>query len=149
MLTPTEKGKIKDCGLWQWICFIFLFFCCFRLRNWRSTRQLNFLTQPLLKISFSHWKVVWLQIPTLVNTPSSPKELSFPFLCHYVCVCLGMNAHFAFFLAGPMALFMDQPTPNNAATVFYGSHNTIHTFKNYFATVFSTNKQYPNKPYVP
>ena len=29
-----------------------------------------------------------------------------------------------------------------------GSHSTIHTFKNYFAIVFSifNNKQYPNKP---
>ena len=131
------------------------YFCCFRLRNWRNTRQLNFLTQPLLKISFSHWKVVWLQIPTLVNTPSSPKELSFPFLCHYVCICLGMIARFAFFWLVPWHCSWTSQPPTSAATVFYGSHSTIHTFKNYFVTVFSVinfqfskNKQYPNTPYV-
>ena len=31
-----------------------------------------------------------------------------------------------------------------------GSHGTIHTFKNYFATVFSVfnNKRYPNTPSI-
>ena len=30
----------------------------------------------------------------------------------------------------------------------FGSHNTIHTFKNYFATVFLANKRYLNTPLV-
>ena len=32
-----------------------------------------------------------------------------------------------------------------------GSHNTIHTFKNYFTTVFLilSNKQYPNRYFSP
>ena len=42
-----------------------------------------------------------------------------------------------YFLLGPTALFMIQPKTQKC-TYIYGSHDTIHTFKNYFATVFST-----------
>ena len=51
-----------------------------------------------------------------------------------------------------MALFTTQPkTQKHAYQCIFGSHGTIHTFKNYFAIVFSAisfqflaNKQYPN-----
>ena len=54
------------------------------------------------------------------------------------------------------ALFMDpQITLFSNFFIKNGSHDTIHTFKNYFATVFSVfnfqfqqNKFYPNTPYV-
>ena len=54
------------------------------------------------------------------------------------------------------ALFMDpQITLFNNFFIKNGSHGTIHTFKNYFATVFSVfsfqfqqNKFYPNTPLV-
>ena len=55
------------------------------------------------------------------------------------------------FFSGSRALFMGPVitffSKNNFKT---GSHGTIYTFKNYFATVFSvfSNKQYPNKPYA-
>ena len=54
------------------------------------------------------------------------------------------------------ALFMDPQIPLfSNFFIINGSHDTIHTFKNYFATVFSVfsfqfqqNKFYPNRPYV-
>ena len=54
------------------------------------------------------------------------------------------------------ALFMDpQISLFSNFFIINGSHDTIHTFKNYFATVFSVfsfqfqqNKFYPNRPYV-
>ena len=55
------------------------------------------------------------------------------------------------FLCRSRALFMG-PASKDFSKFFFknGSHNTIHTFKDYFATVFSvfSNKQYPNKPLV-
>ena len=52
---------------------------------------------------------------------------------------------------GPRALFM-RLTSTEFSKIFIkiGFHGIIHTFKNYFTTVFSvfSNKQYPNKPLV-
>jgi len=52
------------------------------------------------------------------------------------------------FFCGSYALFMG-PTNTEFSKNNYktGSHGTIHTFKNYFVTVFSvfSNKRYPNK----
>ena len=52
------------------------------------------------------------------------------------------------------ALFMGPTTTLFKKNIKNGSHGTIHTFKNYFATVFSVfnfskNKLYPNGPFVP
>ena len=55
------------------------------------------------------------------------------------------------FLYGSHALFTE-PTSIDFNKFFFktGSHDTIHTFKNYFATIFSVfnNKRYPNRPLV-
>ena len=58
------------------------------------------------------------------------------------------------FFWGPRALFMG--LPNSAKCTYpciFGSYSIIHTFKNYFVTVFSVisfqflaNKRYPNRP---
>ena len=61
--------------------------------------------------------------------------------------------HLRFWL-GPTALFTTQPKLQKYAyQCIFGSHGTIHTFKNYFATVFLTinfqflaNNRYPNTP---
>ena len=61
--------------------------------------------------------------------------------------------HLHFWL-GPTALFTTQPkTQKHAQQSIFGSHDTIHTIKNYFSTVFltisfqfSANKRYPNTP---
>ena len=66
---------------------------------------------------------------------------------------LALRLHFCFWL-GPMALFTAQPkTQKRAYPYIFGSHDTIHTFKIYFVTMFltikfqfSANKQYPNRP---
>ena len=43
------------------------------------------------------------------------------------------------FWLGPTALFTTQPkTQKRAYQCIFGSHDTIHTFKNYFTIVFST-----------
>ena len=53
------------------------------------------------------------------------------------------------------ALFMEPTATLFKKNIKNGSHDTIHTFKNYFATVFSVFnfqfqqiKFYPNRPYV-
>ena len=70
-------------------------------------------------------------------------------------VCLDSIQHLEFCVfnvfSGSRALFI-----RPASTFFHknnfkiGSHSTIHTFKNYFATLFSdfSNKRYPNRPLV-
>ena len=53
------------------------------------------------------------------------------------------------FLYGTCALFMKLASMDFNKFFFkIGSHGTIYTFKNYFATVFSvfSNKRYPNRP---
>ena len=92
-------------------------------------------------------------------------SLDSTFIC---CVCISSFLSFFFFafsaaMVDPFsgeqciyALFMVPQTP--LFINFFtknGSHNTIHTFKNYFATVFSVfsfqfqqNKFYPNTPYI-
>ena len=58
------------------------------------------------------------------------------------------NARLRFF-CGSRALFTG-PASTDFSKIFFknGSHDTIHTFKNDFATVFSvfSNKRYPNRP---
>ena len=55
------------------------------------------------------------------------------------------------FFYGSHALFTG-PASTDFSKFFFktGSYSTIHTFKNYFATIFSvfSNKRYPNKPLV-
>ena len=59
---------------------------------------------------------------------------------------------FSVFLVDPMVtIYVPQNSAKHRFLGKFGSYNTIHTFKNYFATVFSTisfqfstNKQYPN-----
>ena len=52
------------------------------------------------------------------------------------------------FICESCALFM-RPTSTDSSKINFktGSHDTIHTFKNYFAIVFLvfSNKQYPNR----
>ena len=82
------------------------------------------------------WKVFYLTQPIALSV-----------------VCVALLLHLRFWMI-PTALFMTQP--NSAKRRFpgkFGSHSTIHIFKNYFATVFLVisfqfleNKQYPNKP---
>ena len=60
----------------------------------------------------------------------------------YACLCF-------FFFCGSRALFTGSTNMDFSKFFFkIGSYGTIHTFKNYFATVFSifSNKQYPNQP---
>ena len=55
------------------------------------------------------------------------------------------------FFSGSSALFtVSASTFFNKNNFKTGSHDTIHTFKNYFATAFSVfrNKWYPNRPIV-
>ena len=56
------------------------------------------------------------------------------------------------FFYGSHALFMG-PASTDFSKFFFkiGSYSTIHTFINYFVTVFSvfSNKRYPNRPKVP
>ena len=55
------------------------------------------------------------------------------------------------FLCGSHVLFAGPITTDFSKFFFKtGLHSTIHTFKNYFATMFSilNNKQYPNRPLV-
>ena len=47
-----------------------------------------------------------------------------------MCICLKSFTRFAFFLVGPMALFMDQSTCEKRV-------NSVLLIKNYFATIFS------------
>ena len=64
----------------------------------------------------------------------------------HVCVCA-----FCWKNMGLTALFTDaQKSYKHRFQYKFGSHSIIHTFKNYFATVFSifSNKQYPNRPLV-
>ena len=53
--------------------------------------------------------------------------------------------------SGSRALFIG-PTSTKFNKIFIktGSHDTIHTFKNYFVSVFSvfSNKRYPKRPFV-
>ena len=66
-----------------------------------------------------------------------------------------LGAHFArfpamrFWMVGPMHCSRDpQVLFFSKIIIKTGSHGTIHTFKIYFATVFSVfnNKRYPNRP---
>ena len=62
---------------------------------------------------------------------------------------------FCVFLVDPMSIVHRSPrTEKRRFLDKFGSHSTIHTFKNYFVTVFSvisfqfsTNKRYPNRPF--
>ena len=64
--------------------------------------------------------------------------------------------HFAEKIWVPMALFMDpQKSSKHRFQYKFESQNIIHTFKNYFVTVFltisfqfSSNKWYLNTPYI-
>ena len=64
-----------------------------------------------------------------------------------VCVCAGT----AFFVWGSRALFT-RPISTDFNKFFFKtkSHGIIHTFKNYFATIFSVfnNKWYPDRKSV-
>ena len=54
----------------------------------------------------------------------------------------------ALFWLGPCIVYKLVSTENRKSNFKTKSHDTIHTFKNYFATVFSVfnNKQYSNRP---
>ena len=62
------------------------------------------------------------------------------------------NIGYLCFFCGSRALFTG-PVRTDFSEFFFKtrSHSTIHTFKNYFAIVFSvfSNKWYPNRPIVP
>ena len=59
------------------------------------------------------------------------------------------DLHICLFVCRSFVLFT-RPISTNFSKFFFkiGSHGTIHTFKNYFATVFSVfrNKRYLNRP---
>ena len=63
--------------------------------------------------------------------------------CAFPSRCIFLVSH-VHCLKDPQVLFFSK---NNFKT---RSHNTIHTFKNYFTTVFLifSNKQYPNRPLI-
>ena len=68
----------------------------------------------------------------------------------WIAMCLRMCWHLRF-LVGSCALFMRLASMKKYKSNFkIGFHDTIHTFKNYFAIAFSVfnNKQYPNKHYI-
>ena len=53
---------------------------------------------------------------------------------------------FCVFIVGLMETVHGPPrTEKRAYSCIFGSYGTIYTFKNYFITVFSAKKQYPNK----
>ena len=91
-----------------------------RVRSSKSWVSVLFATQDLLK------NLVWVWIACFARYP---------------CGCV--------FLCGSRALFTG-PASTDFSKFFFktGSHGTIHTFKNYFAIVFSVfnNKCYPNRP---
>ena len=80
----------------------------------------------------------------LFRTPSPPKQSTFSVGLDIACVFPWLA--FAF-LCGSRALFT-KPASTYFSKFFFktGSHDNIHTFKNYFTTMFSVfnNKQYPN-----
>ena len=88
---------------------------------------------------------------TCISHPSQKNSVIFSILAALVLVWI-QNA-FAFvnglpFLCGSCALFTGFTSTDFSKFFFTtGSHGTIHTFKNYFATVFLvfSNKQYPNR----
>ena len=75
-----------------------------------------------------------------------------PLILVWVWIALRMKFSIAFgVLCGSHALFMGFASTDFSKIFFKtGSHDTIHTFKNYFATVFSifSNKRYSNRPLV-
>jgi len=82
-----------------------------------------------------HWKVI---LSVSMDSTESGSQL-----------CLA-------FFWGPTTLFMGPPNSTKCAyPCIFGSHSTIHTFNNYFITVFSAisfqfsaNKRYSNRPLV-
>ena len=82
----------------------------------------------------------------LTNFYTKPNTISVSLDCTenvFQCVCI-LNS-------GSHTLFT-RPTSTEFNKIFIktGFHSTIHTFKNYFAIVFSVfnNKRYPNKPLI-
>ena len=68
----------------------------------------------------------------------------------WIALKLFLSLRLAFF-CGSCALFMRSVSTDFSKSNFkIGSHNTIHTFKNYFVTVFLvfSNKWYPNRPCI-
>ena len=68
----------------------------------------------------------------------------------WIATCLCLCWHLRF-LVDSCALFMRLASmKKNKSNFKIGSHDTIHTFKNYFAVAFSVfnNKQYPNRSYI-
>ena len=75
-----------------------------------------------------------------------------PLILVWVWIALRMKFSIAFgVLCGSHILFTGFASTDFSKIFFKtGSHDTIHTFKNYFATVFSifSNKRYSNRPLV-
>ena len=110
---------------------------------------------PILKESLRHLGSIWIQFILLKteNWKHCNKII-------FKCVNNVMRPIFNFFffqnkvVVGPMNCSRDLQTSFfNKTFIKNGSQGTIHTFKNYFATVFSVfsfqqNKRYPNGPLV-
>ena len=65
--------------------------------------------------------------------------------------CFALPSGTFFSLVGPCTIHeTHRPLLFSKKNIKNGSHGTIHTFKNYFAIVFSVfnNKWYPNKPLI-
>ena len=108
---------------------------------WHKNYSFNFIANNTVIVIV----LVWIALITAAS--AFPQFFFFfsatmvdPFFCEQ-CIC---------------ALFTD-PTNSTFYQLFIknGSHSTIHTFKNYFATVFSVfsfqfqqNKFYPNRPII-
>ena len=94
-----------------------------------------------------YYVLVWIALLFVASAfPPSFLFFFFAFSATMVDPFSGEQCIYALFMVPQTPLFINFFTKN-------GSHNTIHTFKNYFATVFSLfsfqfqqNKFYPNKP---
>ena len=86
------------------------------------------------------------------------KRISIYFFMHHIQFSVSLDSsrqcilcypmRLCFISVGPQALFMGPATWEKCKFNFKtGSHSTIHTFKNYFATMFLVfnNKRYPNR----
>ena len=94
-----------------------------------------------------HLVPIWLLMKRPPSTPASAfLFFFFFFLREHVYVALCFFSGYGALFTGFTIFFFDKTFIKNR------SHDTIHTFKNYFVTIFSVfnfqqNMQYPNTPY--
>ena len=99
---------------------------------------------------------LWLATTT-PSEKTTEKKKKKRIVLAWVWIAAGVHFQRLYFLLGFTILFTTQlKTQKYKYQYIFRSYGTIYTFKNYFATVFSTinfqfstNKQYPNTPLIP